>query len=249
MAALFRYLGIVGDGATDRAVLAKLIRVLVPGPFEEIRLRQSLAVPMATYRNEAARTGRYGLTEAPAGDLRKSIINVLFAAISDLKSEASRDLKEYDLLIVSTDAEWFLGHSDEYFKDQRFLILTKIFFAAIEEFYHKASNRHVWEHLPVIIPLVLFPSTDILVAAAKAAAGSPFVYHGMKAREIKKSVYGVDGLHQLRGDDLEKKALAFISPAGSRAIYQHLPEIKIFLRTLTYHQLPHAASVGEQSAK
>ncbi len=230
-----RYIGVVADGSTDKEILLRLVQSLLleSGPFHEVRLRQSLADYMSSFRYVVDRTGQLGFFDKPSTDLRKGIINVIFSAVGELRGQARRDVREYDLLILNTDAEWSMRGQDHYFQEQKFILLSKIFYAAIEEYYHKAGNKHLWMGLPQILPLILFPSTDILVAAAKATGGQVFSSHGLRAREIKRQLYHTDDLRYLKGNDLATMALSHITAGGCVNIYSHLPEARVFLRNLT----------------
>lgn len=233
-----RYIGIVADGTTDKEILAKLAKCLIENgcPCEEVLLGQCLAGLMRSFRNHASKTENYAFCGKPAGELRKGIINVLFAAVAEFQSHMSRDLTDSDLLVLNADGEWYLRRQDRYFEQESTLAISSIFLKAVEEFYHKVHNRSQWRNLPMIVPLVLFPSTDILVAAAKMATGTAFDLYGKKAKRIKRELYGVDNLHYLRRGEFEQKALNFIAPGACESIYKHIPESRIFLRTLCWNR-------------
>jgi len=236
-----RYLGIIADGSTDQEIIARLAKCLLENAdpaessLEEVMLGQSLYDYTNTFRIKASQTRDYSFCSKHALDLRNGIVTVLLAAIAEFQSKIPRELRDCDLLVLHTDAELVLSSPEKYFEEWA-VVISKIFLIAIEEFYHKTSQRGwQWEHLPLVVPLVPFPSTDILVAAAKTENSGTFGFHGRKAREIKIALYGVDDLRHLREEELKQKALDFITPAACKAIYRHIPESRIFLRTLAWN--------------
>src|SRR5208337_246600 len=187
-----RYVGIIADGGTDRPIILQLVKSLFGGSsyWQEVFLDQSVVDYMDSFRRAASKLGTYALCDAASRELRRGIIAVLYAAFGDMQRAAARPLCDRDLIVINTDAEWVLNSQDHYYEQDWAVLVTKVFHSAIEEFYHKMRHGHQWEYLPFVCPLVLFPSTDILVAAARTQEGEPFQYHGVKAPEIKRRLYG-----------------------------------------------------------
>ncbi|MBN1594034.1 MAG: hypothetical protein JW941_12395 [Candidatus Coatesbacteria bacterium] len=232
-----RYIGIVADGSTDLVIMARfLMAVLEPAnPCKEVSLGQRLSVCMDPFRQKSSKTAGYGLFEKPSKELKNGIVRVIHSAVGELRDQIPRDLSHQDVILLTTDAEWTIGDQDEWHKEPRALIINRVFDWAITAFYNTIGNRDSWEYLPLIIPLVLFPSTDILVAAARSNHDVSFDIRGKKARELKQKLYGCTDLNQLRTDDLEKKALQYLTFEGCKRIYSLLPESRVLLRTLTWH--------------
>lgn len=234
-----RYIGIIADGTTDQEIIAKFAKCLLKNTVscKDVILGQSLEVDMQTFRRKSSELNNYGLYDRPAIELKNRIIMILNAAVGEFQSLIPRELTDYDLLVLNTDAEWYLREQNQYF-DKYAMVISKIFLIAIEEFYHlKAKYGYQWGQLPLIIPLVFFPSTDILIAALKIGDTLPFDFHGLRANEIKMRLYGVEDLRHLRDEELKEKALDFITPDAFKAVYRHIPESRIFLRTLLWNQV------------
>lgn len=133
-------------------------------------------------------------------------------------------------MLVTTDAEIALSRANDYFQDWAFSI-SKIFMGAIEQFYNIRTIRgYSAEYLPLIIPIVTFPSTEIIVAAAKNILNP----YGKKPSELKKLLYGTDDLATLSQEELQEKALDFITPESIQRIFSCVPESRIFIQMLSF---------------
>lgn len=228
-----RYIGVVADGATDREIMARFLKSILErtGPCQEVMTGKSLAPPMSEFRDKSSRTGQYGLFDKPARKLRKAIPRLIHSAVREFRDAIPRDLSHSDLLVLSTDAEWPIQALEDWHACPRIVTMYHIFDCAIAQFYNEPGNRQNWEYLPMIVPLVLFPSTDVLVASAR---GASFEFRGMKPPDLKHKLYGCTDLSQLRPDDLETKALRFLTSDACNQLYADLPEARTLLRTLTW---------------
>ena len=231
-----RYLGVVADGPTDQEIMARFLKSLFEptGACEERIIDKNLTILMQQFRDRASRTGQYHLFQKPAVKLRKGIVNVIYSAVVEFRDAISRDLSHSDVLLLSTDAEWPIKAQNEWHEIERIVVFYRIFDGAISEFYDAPGNRANWEYLPLIIPLVLFPSTDILIAAARSDHDANFDFRGQKAQWLKQNLYGCSDLSQLGLDDLEKKALSHLTFEACKRIYSSIPEARVLLRTLTW---------------
>ena len=231
-----RYVGLVADGNTDKEILAKVVTCLFENDerCHVLSLRQSFRDCVDQFTQMSSKSGNYCLSGRPATELRKKILRILFAALRDFENLCKRDLFHRDLMVLNTDAEFYLVHSDRYFSERWALCLTSSFLKAAEEFYHHQSNRYRWTNLPMILPLVFFPSIDVLVAAAKTRHDQSFSYRGLRARVIKKNLYGTEDLRDLQREQLEDVALRYITRDSVRSAYELLPEFRTFFRTMAW---------------
>jgi len=229
-----RYLGIVADGPTDQEIMARFLKTLVEptGPCEERIIGKNLSILMKQFRDKASRAGQYGLFDKPAVKLRKGVVSLIHSAVGEFRDAISRDLYHSDVLVLSTDAEWPVK-TEEWHEVERIVVIYRILDGAIAEFYNAPHNRGNWEYLPLIVPLVLFPSTDVLIAAAKRVS---FEFRGMKATDLKQKLYGCSDLNQLRADGLKRMALDYLTQDACTQIYSSVPESRTLLRTLTWCQ-------------
>ncbi|MFM7405542.1 MAG: hypothetical protein ACKO3K_02435 [Cuspidothrix sp.] len=238
---LERNIGIIGDGATDIAIFRKISECILSDEDKNnvtlnyIELsRQNIHDAVQKYCREANKiTDGCYLTGKPALDLKKSATNTLYGAFSDFESELGTILNR-DIILLTADSEHTFSNPDDYFQDWRFSI-SKILMGSIEEFYRaKAREGYTHEYLPVVIPFVVFPSTEILIAAAKIES-QKFLKsaYGKKPRELKQLLYGTTELQTLREEELKKNALDFINSESIGRIFQNVPESRIFIQTLS----------------
>jgi hypothetical protein len=102
----------------------------------------------------------------------------------------------------------------------------------IEEFYRaKAIDGYTHECLPLVIPVVTFPSTEIFIAAVRDMIGKNY---GKKPSELKQALYGTTNLQTLREEVFTEKALDFITPESIGKIFQNVPESRYFIQTLSF---------------
>jgi hypothetical protein len=143
-----------------------------------------------------------------------------------------RHISNKDIIILNTDAERKLANADRYF-DEWAAILPKLVTYGIERFYHYlAIEGYNFEYVPLITPLLLFPSTDILIKAAKSADGSNFAGYAKSPSQLKMELYGTTDLRRVTPDQFKIKALKFLTREGLGSIYRHLPEIRFFLHII-----------------
>lgn len=238
---LERNIGIIGDGATDREVFKNISEcILSDGNKNNLTLnyielsRQNIHDAVEKYCREANKiTDGCYLTGKQALDLKNSVTRTLVGAFAEFESEVGT-ISNRDIILLTADSEHTFSHPDDYFKDWRFSI-SKILVGSIEEFYReKARESYTHELLPLVIPCVVFPSTEILIAAAKIDS-QKFIKsaYGKKPRELKQLLYGTTELQTLSDEDFSKKALDFINLESIGKIFQNVPESRTFIQTLS----------------
>jgi len=236
-----RYIGIFGDGATDREILLEIVRCVLEESsannlsLEPVMLpQQKIRDYVDKYWNKSKHCDGCGFPGDPARELTNGVIQALYGAFIDFQAEADRPLGMQDMLLFSTDAERYLTQSERYFDDWAW-ILSKILLGAVEKFYHlKLREIYYPEYLPMISPLVLFPSTEIIVTAARTASGVEFNGYNKNARQLKREIYGTDNLRSLPDGKFKREALNYITSEGIKFIYQYVPESRLFLQMLSW---------------
>ncbi len=120
---------------------------------------------------------------------------------------------------------------DAYFEDYAFH-LAKILMAAIEKLYHQMVQ---WgferRFIPTIVPLPLFPSTEIIVAAAR---NSGLSFHGRTPGELKRMLYNVHDMDLLSPEELDKHALAHITTDSLDRIFSFVPEVRYLIHIMLW---------------
>jgi hypothetical protein len=232
-----RNIGIIADGATDIAIFKKICECILSHPSDNnftlnyIELkRQTIHDYVDRYCRETKKNNDVCyLTGEQASQFRKSVTNTLYAAFGEFEYEIGV-ISNKDILLLTTDSETVLASPDDYFRDWRFSI-SKILWGSIEEFYRaKARDGYTPELLPLVIPVVTFPSTEIFVVAAKDMKKN----YGKKPSELKQALYGTTNLQTLRENDLKEKALDFITPDSISKIFKDVPESRAFIQLLSF---------------
>jgi hypothetical protein len=238
---LARNIGIIGDGATDIAIFQKISECILSDEDQNnatlnyIELnRQNIhdAVDQYCREGDKIKDSCY-LTGKEALALKNSVTRTIFGAFADFESELGL-ISNRDIILVTADSEHTFSHPDDYFKDWR-VSISNILVGSIEEFYRaKVRENYTHEYLPVVIPFVVFPSTEILIAAAKIDSPK-FIkdVYGKKPRELKQLLYGTTELQTISDEDFKKKALDFINTESIGRIFQNVPESRNFMQTLS----------------
>ncbi len=239
----FRFIGVLGDGTTDREIISHLITVLLEGTnnstnkvetvlLNRQNMRDNIDKFWIEYQKES--TGKSGLLNDSCKRLENAVVNVLYGAVEDFKNTIGRDLNRKDMIILSSDAEKYLINKDAYF-DEWAWMLEKIVHRGIEKYYHVLSGwGYAVDNLPLIIPIIPFPSTEIIIASARAASGETIIIRGKQARELKKTLYRTYNLNSLEKGQLRKFALSYLTNDCIKDIYKDVPEIRTLFQTLYY---------------
>jgi len=235
---LERNIGIVGDGATDIAIFKKICECILSNGdrdsptanYIELK-RQNIHDCVERYCREVNKVSSVCyLTGEQASQFRNSVTNTLYTAFGEFEAEIG-PISNHDILLLTADSENVLSYPDDYFKDWRFSI-SKILMGGIEEFYRaKARDGYTHECLPLVIPVVTFPSTEIFIAAVRDMIGKNY---GKKPGELKQALYGTTNLQTLREEVFTEKALDFITPESIGKIFQNVPESRYFIQTLSF---------------
>lgn len=233
-----RYIAITADGPTDTEILFRFAACLLEtqAVCRKVTVKESLRKGMDTFMKKASEKNDYKLFGNPARLLREAVIKLLESSIGEFQTKISRELRYTDLLILHTDSEKHLNRSEQYFEEWA-ISISRIILTAIEDFCEKKVRQgYDLIYLPLIIPIIPFPSTEILIAAAKTGNRSRFKFRGMKARDLKTKLYGVTDLGSLDEETFQTEAMRIITPESCRAVYKHVPEARSFLHTLIWNQ-------------
>lgn len=216
------YVGIIGDGPADRALLAHVVRCAW-AEAETIELKG------LSLRDSIDRFWRCG-PQAPAfpeqrsKELESAVLGVLRAAIDEFGRQMPRPSSEYDMIVIHSDAERHLTSSDAYFDDWAWSV-PAILWRSIEKVYQiKCAYGLPQEQLPTIAPFVPFPSTEIVLAIASGIDA-----RGKRASDLKTLIYGTDLKSGIRIENF----MSVISRNSFTGLYRHVPEMRMFLRALT----------------
>ena len=224
-----RCVGVIGDGSTDREVVGRIAEVLLEDTcvVHELR-RQSIRDGIDKFWKDARSADGCGFPGEPADSLSRVVVSVLRAAFADLGRHVPRSLCQKDIIVLCSDAERELTAANRYFENWAWALSMTIQHG-VERFHSAVSTEgHQSRHVPTVISMLPFPSTDVLVAACKGTKR----IRAKKARALKQELYGTENLNQLGANEFEKKALNHVTKDNLAQAYQHLPEVRSLLRIL-----------------
>lgn len=232
-----RHIAIIRDGYTDYRVIRQFVTAIFEKhhavhltdehffDFEELSIHD----PITSYLDICKKQKNHSLYSKHAGDLKKRIINVLYTAVCKFHSAG-------DLIILNSDAEKPLGKKDNYFQEWAYS-LYGIVRTAIDEFYDKMTTQgYSYENLPLILPLILFPSSEILAAAAMYDFNKEN-YRNLKPNpDLKQKVYGTDSMNKaVQSGKLDEVLSAFVVPESLGDIYREIPEARSLIQILSFN--------------
>lgn len=177
--------------------------------------------------SETSANGKYAI------ELKNSIINVLFAA------SKNKTFSNKDIIVLNGDAEHKLITNEKFF-DNWVRRLYSIIYLSIDEFYEKMSYQgYTYQNLPIITPLILFPSIEILVAACYLSDKDKKAIRKLRANpDLKKKVWETDNIPVAIETGKVEQILELCFNSGNSSflqeIYKEVPEVRTFVHTLTY---------------
>lgn len=221
-----RYIGIVGDGGTDRAVLAHTARICIGEGCEIVELRRQKLRDSIDEYWQLQRDGEDGDTADQV--VVKAVVGVLVAALSDFESRIPRVLDSSDLLVLSTDAERYINNEIHYFERWAWRLIAAAYLG-IEKFVQaQIVLGRSCELIPEVSLFIPFPSTEVFVAAIREEKEC----RGVRALELKQRLYGTTNLNELGTDAFKELALDFIEKDSLKQAFKTVPEVRDVLTTL-----------------
>lgn len=220
-----RFVGIVGDGGTDREILAHTARVCLGTSCEAVVLeRQSLRDGIDEYW-KTKKDNNDGVAER---EVTKTVIGVLAGALVDFESRIPRPLKASDFLILSTDAERHFTSHMNFFDPWAWQLISAGYLGMMRFTEGLVRNGRSLDLIPCLTLFIPFPSTEVLIAAVRAERE----IRGIHARELKARIYNTKNLSELQDDDFNELALMHITPEGLTRAFRFVPEARNVLGAL-----------------
>lgn len=226
---------IICDGESDYRVLCHLIQVIVQkhndlsleeGDFlkHDFSIRNALDAYLRKSKNSSAFSEESDI-----------LVKAIHKRLSMAFGELSNNLNCKHLLILNTDAEKILVTNSNYFKEE-YYHLQQIFEFAIATFYDKMVEQgYTYEVLPLICPVLLFPSSEIVVAAAMVKDETEFLKDRLRKKSpkphLKKYVYDTDHIPDA---DIEGVLNTFLDENSLARIYQLIPELRRLVQFLAF---------------
>jgi len=238
---------IIGDGYSDYVVLKQFVLAIFKGSgandshldfFEDYKALEPLKIDRFVnhFIDKAAKKNSYDLFGEQATELKKQVVNSLINTLKMLQKK-NIALDNHDLLIISSDSEKPLGHRNNYFQKWAYSV-EAILEVAIDEFYHQLVEQGYSEqYLPLIVPLICFPSIEILVAACtEDILDFDNQCRSLQAKPaLKQKVWGTDSIDEARRNGMLYGVLeAYMTPDALDKIYKNIPEARKMIKMLNF---------------
>jgi len=249
-----KHVKIIGDGLSDYLVIKRLVSVIVgryhPNEalikFLEFDNTINLINQMDKFIDEFKKSKKSHQSNQIEHDpfyrefasFKNGILTILTKVVGTLEKEIY--LSNRDIVIINTDSEISLFKKLNYFQDHEpwAYSLNAFLELVIEEFYdRKVSMGYDYQSLPMILPLLLFPSIEILVAACIECEGNfDQEYRSLKAKpDLKQKVWETDSIHEAFETGMFDEILKeYIVPENLNKIYKHIPEARKLIQILGF---------------
>ncbi|MFK5969789.1 MAG: hypothetical protein QM487_06675 [Candidatus Marithrix sp.] len=171
--------------------------------------------------------------EARIKNLKNKILGALYAA------STKESLTNKDIIILNSDAEQRLMQLKNFYKDGN-RELYSVIHLAIDEFYEQMVNQgYGFKDLPIIIPLILFPSIEILVAACYLSGVDREKMRTLRAKpDLKIKVWGIENIPVAIETGKIDEVLEFCfdkdNTSSLNEIYKYIPEARNLIHILSY---------------
>ncbi len=236
MAPIKRNIGIIGDGPTDRIIFTKIVECILTEEDLSKELIDCNIIELQRQKifdsiQEYVNAEKKNLSPNPQ-HLVNSVTGVLLSGFDELINQV--ELCNCDIIILTTDSEQVLKMPDDYFNYgiKLFHILSE---AAIKFYGGVLARSYPQDNIPLVLPIITFPSTEILIAAARGLKIAD--YYGKKPLELKQMIYNVPDDRTVSDEDLKSKALDHITLKGIENIFKNIPESRHFIQTLSGYKV------------
>jgi hypothetical protein len=235
---LRRKIGIVRDGGSDYPIFQKIVKVILeanqgcPTDLEIFELsRMSLRDPIDAYWQGTKKSGQYSLPNNFAKILRDKITGLLLTGIyPEFEAEAGQ-ICNADIILLTSDSERQVNDAKDYLDAEYVFALLNIIDSAIGKFYNTQLDRGLsYYYLPLIIPVITFPSTEVVIAAARDLHPQCW---GKDPTDLKRLLYGKTEIPEISEDEWEKNAYQYLTEEGIDKIYKILPDCRPMIHLLS----------------
>lgn len=226
-----RRVGIIGDGETDYRVFKKIVETVLLEKKNSEKEIEVIWLERQTLHDDVDKYWRKNTKEDPIKDLQKAVTGILFTAISDFKAAVSDSVTCKDMMLLTTDAEKhpaLLNNEQNYWeRDGHYFGILHCVIDAIRNFYTTQYQQGLSpENLPMIIPIITFPSIEPFLLIAKGE--KPSNINGRNPNDLKKLLYKTDNPS---GEAIEQ-AIGKIEKDKIYDILKIIPESRFLIQTL-----------------
>ncbi len=242
-----KHIIIIGDGYSDYVVLKQFVLAIFERSdadnshldfFDDYKALEPLNIGgfVNHFIDKAAKKNSYDLFGEQATELKKQVVNSLINTLKMLQKK-NIPLDNHDLVIISSDYEKPLGHRNNYFQKWAYS-LEAILGLAIDEFYRQLVEQgYGYQYLPLVVPLICFPSIEILVAACtEDSFDFDNQCRSLRAKpDLKQKVWGTDSIDEARRNGMLYGVLeAYMTPDALDKVYKNIPEARKLIQVLSF---------------
>jgi hypothetical protein len=236
-----RNVAILRDGYSDFLVVRKFIKCVLTEYGDEalqndnfMDLEQlNITNPLVKFLDKASKTQDYSFHSVEANTLVNELIVIYYSCFSKCQREWE-NVTNKEIIIINADSERLLVERSNYFNVWAYNIKGLLLFS-IEKFYELMVNQgHSLEFLPFIVPLVLFPSSEILIASCMFDITRENLRTFKPTPALKTKVYGTESITEaLQTGMLEETLEQYLTKENIKEIYKEIPEARILIHLLT----------------
>ena len=234
MTVIKRNIGIIGDGSTDRIIFGKIAEsILTEDTSKEFIDCNIIELPSQNIHDAVEKYLKLKdkKTWQNSQNLVKEVATILYDGFLDFIGEIG-GISNCDILILTTDSEKVLARPEDYFNYG--IDVFNTLSAATSMFYEAVLKQgYPQDNIPLVLPIATFPSTEILIAAAKGLKTGDC--YGKNPDDLKRKIY--NKTTTLTPSELEEKALKFITVKGIDNILKNIPESRHFIKTLSGYRV------------
>ncbi|MBI2968038.1 MAG: hypothetical protein HYY40_09520 [Bacteroidetes bacterium] len=236
-----RNIAILRDGLSDFYVIRKFLQSIFKKHRKEelpdncfIDLDQlNIFNSLSRYLHNTSNSSNYSFTSDDSNKLLKDLIAIYYACYQKtLRVNSAISNKE--IIIINSDTEKLLKDRSNYFTEWAYSINRLIYFS-IEKFYEEMVKQgYNYEILPYFIPLILFPSSEILVASCIFDISKENIRYLHPTPQLKKKVYDTESIPEaFRSGKLFKTINTYLTEDNINNVYKEIPEARLLIHTLT----------------
>lgn len=235
-----RNIVIVGDGFSDYLVIRKFVKCLLQKHKNEtledssfLDLKSlSIHLSLVKYIDKVKLSGDYSYHSKEAKDLIDKLIATYFTCYKKFQIEFD-EVSNKEVIIINADSESLIGSRLNYFEDWAYSLKGLVDYS-IEIFYDKmVESGYSYEYLPLITPLILFPSSEILVASCIYNNGTDALRKLNPNPALKTKVYGSSSIDEvIKSGELYNVLDTYITSDSINEIYREIPEARILIHSL-----------------
>jgi hypothetical protein len=235
-----RNIAIVGDGYSDYLVIKKFIKCLLrkhkdetleDDSFIDLKIL-SIHDSLTKYIDKVKLNGDYSYHTREAKDLINKLVIVYYTCYGRFKKELEQ-VSSREIIIINADSERLIHGRLNYFDDWAYSLKGLLNYS-IEIFYDRmVENGNSYEFLPLITPLILFPSSEILVASCIYNSSTNDMRKLNPNPSLKTKVYGSSSIEEvIKNGEFDKILDTFLTSENLNEIYREIPEARMLIHSL-----------------